>query len=388
MSSMKDVAKLAGVSIMTVSRVVNQNAPVDEDTRHKVEEAIRKLNYRPNLLARELRQKSGRFRRFGISTYAAYEHYREPAKADRAYPGSPGKTKKLGFANIFKAQPFSLELEENIIQQAQLAGFNAKDIIIMDNQYDPEIGLQNAELMLAQKPDVFIEYQADVKVNNIVAAEFAEAGIPVIAVDVPVPGVPFIGVNNWQAATMGGAYMAALIKERWGGWNAVDLVVLLQNPEGGEVTMLRSEGFATALAEVFGDQVEAKIVRTDGGMGQAEQAQAAMRAVLAAHPKAQKIAVTSVNEETMAGVIAVLKAANRWNRADLIVITLGVDDLGKSQIREGLSDAGVAFFPEQYGEYLIPAACAILEGAPVPSHIYIENEIITKGNIDQFYPLK
>ena len=91
--------------------------------------------------------------------------------------------------------------------------------------------------------------------------------------------------------------------------------------------------------------------------------------------------------KTMAGVIAALQEAERWNREDLIVITLGVDDLGKTQIREGVSDAGVAFFPEKYGEYIIPAACAILEGAPVPSHMYIENEIITKDNIDRFYPI-
>lgn len=90
----------------------------------------------------------------------------------------------------------------------------------------------------------------------------------------------------------------------------------------------------------------------------------------------------------MAGAIAALQCASRWNREDILVITLGVDDLGKSQIREGLSDAGVAFFPETYGAYLIPAACAILEGAPVPSHMYVENEIITKDNLDQFYPLR
>ena len=54
--SMKDVAKLADVSVMTVSRVVNQSAPVDDDTRKKVEEAIKKLHYAPNLLARRLRQ--------------------------------------------------------------------------------------------------------------------------------------------------------------------------------------------------------------------------------------------------------------------------------------------------------------------------------------------
>lgn len=61
MSSMKDVAKLAGVSISTVSRVVNkQNFPIDEATKRKVLDAIRKLNYKPNLLAKGLRLKSGR----------------------------------------------------------------------------------------------------------------------------------------------------------------------------------------------------------------------------------------------------------------------------------------------------------------------------------------
>jgi ABC-type sugar transport system substrate-binding protein len=65
-----------------------------------------------------------------------------------------------------------------------------------------------------------------------------------------------------------------------------------------------------------------------------------------------------------------------------------VDDLGKSQIRDGLSDAGIAFFPERYGEYVIPAVCATLQGAPVPAYIFVENEVITKANIDKWYPKK
>jgi len=385
MSSIKDVAKLAGISVSTVSRVINQNASVDEETSAKVKEAIRKLNYKPNLMARTLRQQKGRLIRTTGPTYAVYDHYREYAKAGEPYPGSPGKGKKLGFASVFGTQPFCIEVEQNIIKQAQLAGFNEHELIILDNQYDADIGLEIAEAMLAKKPDVFIEHQADVKVNNIIAAKFAEAGIPIIAVDVPVPGSPFMGVNNWQVATMGGKYMAQLIKTKWGGWDAVDLVVLLQNPVGGETTMLRSEGFAVALAEVFGDIVEAKIIRTDGGIGESDQAKAAMDDVLVTYPEARRIAVTSLNEETMSGVIVALQ---RWRPDDLIVITLGVDDLGKLQIRKGLSDAGVAFFPEKYGEYLVPAACTLLEGSPIPSHLYIENAIITKENIDQFYPLR
>ena len=49
-----DVAKESGVSVATVSRVVNGNYPVREKTRLKVENAIKKLEYVPNLQAREL----------------------------------------------------------------------------------------------------------------------------------------------------------------------------------------------------------------------------------------------------------------------------------------------------------------------------------------------
>jgi LacI family transcriptional regulator len=49
-----DVAELAGVSIKTVSRVVNREANVREATREKVEAAIAKLNYQPNKAARSL----------------------------------------------------------------------------------------------------------------------------------------------------------------------------------------------------------------------------------------------------------------------------------------------------------------------------------------------
>lgn len=52
-----DVAKEAGVSSATVSRVMNGNYPVKEETRKKVLQAIEKLNYIPNMQARELTMK-------------------------------------------------------------------------------------------------------------------------------------------------------------------------------------------------------------------------------------------------------------------------------------------------------------------------------------------
>lgn len=54
----KDVAELAGVSETVVSYVINNNRYVDKVKREKVEQAIRKLHYRPNNIARALKGKS------------------------------------------------------------------------------------------------------------------------------------------------------------------------------------------------------------------------------------------------------------------------------------------------------------------------------------------
>lgn len=60
---MHDVAKLAGVSQSTVSRVLNQNpslVPISEETRQKIMDAIQELGYQPNMIARSLRTQQTR----------------------------------------------------------------------------------------------------------------------------------------------------------------------------------------------------------------------------------------------------------------------------------------------------------------------------------------
>ncbi|MGB9857796.1 MAG: LacI family DNA-binding transcriptional regulator [Dictyoglomaceae bacterium] len=56
--TMKDVAKRAGVSVSTVSHVINKTRYVEEETKKKVLSAIKELGYRPNIVARSLRKKS------------------------------------------------------------------------------------------------------------------------------------------------------------------------------------------------------------------------------------------------------------------------------------------------------------------------------------------
>lgn len=54
MATIRDVAKLAGVSVATVSRVINEKGYVHEDTVKQVKEAIEELRYRPNSTAKPL----------------------------------------------------------------------------------------------------------------------------------------------------------------------------------------------------------------------------------------------------------------------------------------------------------------------------------------------
>jgi LacI family transcriptional regulator len=53
-TTLKDVAKLAGVSTKTVSRVVNNQGEISKETRERVQVAIEQLGYRPNVIARSL----------------------------------------------------------------------------------------------------------------------------------------------------------------------------------------------------------------------------------------------------------------------------------------------------------------------------------------------
>ncbi|WP_372772556.1 LacI family DNA-binding transcriptional regulator [Mangrovibacterium sp.] len=66
MASMNEVAKRAGVSIATVSRVLNNSESVNEETRMKIIKAIKELKYQPSRVAKRLRSKSGAGNLLGV----------------------------------------------------------------------------------------------------------------------------------------------------------------------------------------------------------------------------------------------------------------------------------------------------------------------------------
>jgi LacI family transcriptional regulator len=73
-ATMRDVAALAGVSLKTVSRVVNREAGVSDDLRERVERAVGRLDYTHNLTASNLRRSHGRTGVIGVLEAAEQAH--------------------------------------------------------------------------------------------------------------------------------------------------------------------------------------------------------------------------------------------------------------------------------------------------------------------------
>lgn len=90
MASIKDIARLSGAGISTVSRVINNSGYVSEATRKRVEQAIAELDYRPNAGARVMR--SGRSNLIGllvpsikVDFFARLSHRLERRLFDQGY---------------------------------------------------------------------------------------------------------------------------------------------------------------------------------------------------------------------------------------------------------------------------------------------------------------
>lgn len=96
--TLQDVAKLAGVSPKTVSRVVNHEGEISELTRLRVQEAIHQLGYRPNFFARSLvRQQT--------NTLAVVASGLEFYGPSRTLAGIEHQSYKFGYSLLFSLLP-------------------------------------------------------------------------------------------------------------------------------------------------------------------------------------------------------------------------------------------------------------------------------------------
>jgi LacI family transcriptional regulator len=156
LATIRDVAKLAGVSVATVSRVLNKNGYVHETTKKKVEEAITQLSYRPNEIARTLYKKNSRL---------------------------------IGLIIPDITNPFFTELARAVEDTAHLYGYtvvlcNTDEILAKEQHYIDVLQQRQADgcIMITNEKVTYAKQQMD---------------FPIVALDRPIhPEIPFIHADH------------------------------------------------------------------------------------------------------------------------------------------------------------------------------------------------
>ncbi|MFG2305813.1 LacI family DNA-binding transcriptional regulator [Actinacidiphila glaucinigra] len=165
MASIKDVASRAGVSVATVSRVLNDHPAVRPDTRARVLEAVAELGYRPNAVARSLRT---------------------------------DQTRTLGLVISDVLNPFFTELARSVEDEARALGYS---VIIGNADERPEQQDHHIRTLLDRRIDGLLVSPTDGGSPLILDA--VRSGTPMVFVDRWIPGigndVPVVRTDGFDA---------------------------------------------------------------------------------------------------------------------------------------------------------------------------------------------
>jgi LacI family transcriptional regulator len=172
MATIKDVARVAGVSISTVSAVVNRHPGTSEEVRRRVLAAIGELGYRRNGLARSLRTH---------------------------------RTQAIGLLVADITNPFFPDLARGVEDEARRLGFH---VILCNTDEDPAREEAQVRLLLEQQVDGIVA--TAVRLDSRIGALIGSTPLVLVNRRIPTPSVDFVGIDNVVAARQAVEYLIAL----------------------------------------------------------------------------------------------------------------------------------------------------------------------------------
>lgn len=178
--TIKDVAKLAGVSIGTVSKVLNDKGYVSSGIRKRVTDTIQQLNYQVNANARSLKA---------------------------------SKTNKVGVIVQDISNPYMMSIAKTIEDRIRASHYH---MLVMSHNEDPETERELLQLILEQRVDGLVLVPTSGNADMI--QKVLDHKIPVILVDRKVEGITtdFIVDDNYYGSYESIAYLHSLGHRRIG----------------------------------------------------------------------------------------------------------------------------------------------------------------------------
>lgn len=256
-------------------------------------------------------------------------------------------------------------------------------LITLNNRYSAREALRNADVLVREKVDIVLEFQTYERIAPMIASKFLAANTPVIAIEVPHPGAIYFGADNYKAGLIGGRALGNWVREHWNG--KVDELVLMELPIAGSLLELRLAGLVDGLRAKLPHILNVPIIRLNG-RGTFEQVTEVMRRYMRRRRSGNTL-VGSVNDIC---ALAALRAFEEAGASGQCAV------MGQNALRAARAElrrpgtrliGSVAYFPERYGEEIIPLALNILRKKAVPPANFVQHQLLTPRNVDLFYPL-
>ncbi len=286
---------------------------------------------------------------------------------------------RLGYAAQGSDYQFSREVSASIERAAKQEGI---ELIAFDNRYSAKIAQRNADLMVREKVDLAIEFQTDEMVAPIVAAKYRDAGIPMIAIDIPHPGATYYGANNYEAGLIGGRYLGRWVKEHW--HSELDEIVLLELPRAGNLPQMRLTGMLVGINLTLPSAKNSRVTHLDGDGDLGPSFEVVRRHIRTS--RSRRIVVGAINDVSAIGALRAFEEAGRADTCAVMGQNASLE--GRAELRQPNTRmvGSVAFFPERYGPDLVRVSLDILNKKPVPPAVFVEHKLVTPMTVEHFYP--
>lgn len=333
LATIEDVAAIAGVSIATVSRAINEPTKVADATRRRVNEAVAKTGYTTNAMARSLRM-----RRSNMILILAPD------------VGDPN------FSNIL----VGLETE------ASKRGYG---VLIGNTQNDPERESDYLRFINSNQADGLILFTGHLP-YGVGAGEAGGTRLPpMVAVNEPVTNsaVPYVGVDNFEGARIAAEHLISQGHRR---------IAFIGHSTTKAVNGLREQGYRAALAGA-GLSIDPRLILDGDGTtesGRAATEQMFVRDVL-------PTAFLCVNDATALGVIISLNARKYDLPREFSV--MGFDDISfASFVTPSLTTMKQPRL--KIGEEAMDLLLALLAGEkPARTEVLLRSELIVRNSVSR-----
>lgn len=289
------------------------------------------------------------------------------------------KQRRIGYAAQSTEFSFSREVTDSIRQAAV-----REEVILIevDNRYSRKAATRNASFLIKEGVDLVMEFQTDEQIAPIISSMYQQAGIPVIAIEIPHPGATFFGANNFDAGVMGGRFLGRWVQEHWK--DQFEEVLLLELPRAGPLPASRLTGILDGLRETLGPVPAAKITRLNGN-GQYSRSLEVVRKHLRTRPPRRTL-VGAINDPSAIGALRAFEESGRSEFCAVIGQNATIEARLEMRRLGSRLVGSVGYFPERYGEVLIEMALNLLEKKYVPPAVFVEHKLVTPQNLHRLYP--